>query len=188
MYTGRDYSDISFAQKVEIALKSALTIKELHDRNIIHADIKPENFMFNLEDDVVTVSAVDFGFSKKLEDVERAITEDSIAGTVLYMSPEIIYEKTYSKASDVYALGMMLKRDLQWRGYSDDSDVKVVIDLARSMVDRKPENRPDIEKVVSTLQKVNQFLLVTKFLPIIVNLSNVIVGVLRRVIRNCSTI
>ena len=69
-----------------IAIKN---ISSISDQRIIHADIKPANFMVNTYGNNILISSIDFGYSKKLKEGETTIIDDP-AGTPLYIAPEII--------------------------------------------------------------------------------------------------
>ncbi|GAB5360067.1 hypothetical protein AAMO2058_000595600, partial [Amorphochlora amoebiformis] len=58
-------------------------IKALHDRNILHRDIKPQNILLTKEG---RVKIGDFGCSKILKANRLAMTQ---CGTPYYMSPEL---------------------------------------------------------------------------------------------------
>lgn len=75
----------------------------LHNKNIIHRDIKADNIMVTKSH---KIKIIDFGFAavqmpgKKLK---------MFCGTPSYMSPELIKKQEYDgMASDVWALGVVL--------------------------------------------------------------------------------
>lgn len=79
------------------------TLAYLHERKIIHSDIKPENVMIINRDDSYSVKLLDFGLA-----AASGIDRKTISGTPRFLSPEILKEKEYSESSDLYALGMTL--------------------------------------------------------------------------------
>ena len=72
-----------------------------HSKKIIHRDLKLENVMYS-EDGVVKL--IDFGLSIKLD----GIPSEELVGTAFYIAPEIIRAKIYTKASDMWSLGIIM--------------------------------------------------------------------------------
>lgn len=80
-----------------------LAIKHIHDRKIVHRDLKSQN-IFLTQQGIVKLG--DFGIAKVLQStVEQAQT---IVGTPYYLSPEIIENVPYSFKSDMWSLGVLL--------------------------------------------------------------------------------
>ncbi|AET41615.1 mitogen-activated protein kinase kinase MKK1 Ecym_8337 [Eremothecium cymbalariae DBVPG len=73
----------------------------LHERKIIHRDIKPQNVLLN---EAGEVKLCDFGVSG--EAVNSLAT--TFTGTSYYMAPERIQGQPYSVTSDVWSLGLTL--------------------------------------------------------------------------------
>jgi serine/threonine protein kinase len=73
---------------------------------IIHRDLKPENLLLTKDanTDQVTVKVIDFGLSKVLPENVQA---KSFLGTRGYLAPEMLQRESYSKAVDVWALGVI---------------------------------------------------------------------------------
>ncbi|MBS0290365.1 MAG: protein kinase family protein [Proteobacteria bacterium] len=103
-------------QKLICAIACCQAIKQLHLKRIIHCDIKPENFVAKVENNDITIKAVDFGFSLILPNNQNYII-DGWAGTPGYIAPEIDSENKFSFSSDIYALGIMFKKDLGLPAY-----------------------------------------------------------------------
>lgn len=81
-------------------------VKYLHERNIIHRDIKPENIL--VIDKELSVKLADFGLAKIIGE-ESFIT--TICGTPSYVAPEILENskhRKYTRAVDVWSLGVVL--------------------------------------------------------------------------------
>ncbi|KAM9848260.1 serine/threonine-protein kinase Nek1 [Aulostomus maculatus] len=80
-----------------------LALKHVHDRKILHRDIKSQNIFLTKEG---TVQLGDFGIARVLNStVELART---CIGTPYYLSPEICENKPYNNKSDIWALGCVL--------------------------------------------------------------------------------
>lgn len=94
-------------------------LEYLHGLGIIHRDLKPENILL---DEKMHVLITDFGSVKILKDPETVVTRTddsqqqqyrrdrrgSFVGTAQYVSPELLTDKTASRASDVWALGCIV--------------------------------------------------------------------------------
>ena len=74
----------------------------MHDKKIIHKDLKPANVI--LSDDEINVKVIDFGLSKK---IYETISGKGMQGTMKYMSPEQL-SGTESFACDIWAFGCIL--------------------------------------------------------------------------------
>ncbi|MFH1748392.1 MAG: serine/threonine-protein kinase [Planctomycetota bacterium] len=74
----------------------------LHDRGIVHRDLKPANIFY--DDGYVKIG--DYGLSKHIS-VSKHSGQTVSVGTVHYMAPEI-GSGSYTKAIDIYALGVIL--------------------------------------------------------------------------------
>ncbi|XP_034738589.1 serine/threonine-protein kinase Nek1 isoform X3 [Etheostoma cragini] len=80
-----------------------LALKHVHDRKILHRDIKSQNIFLTKAG---TVQLGDFGIARVLNStVELART---CIGTPYYLSPEICENKPYNNKSDIWALGCVL--------------------------------------------------------------------------------
>jgi hypothetical protein len=89
-------------EAVDYARHVCEALQYVHEQQIVHRDVKPQNMI--LADDGVVL--VDFG-------VARAIGSDETAGTIAvgtprYMAPEVFAGGTVSPASDVFSLAATL--------------------------------------------------------------------------------
>lgn len=139
---------VSEEMKILMAIKSAEAIENLHSKNILHCDIKPENFMANLEGNQLTIASIDFGFSQILASGQTQIRRPG-RGSPLFSAPEICnivggkaYWKNpavFSKASDIYALGKMYEYDLG-------------LDLSgTNLLAANPADRPEMPELLDIL-------------------------------------
>lgn len=79
-------------------------IKYIHDKQILHRDLKPKN-IFLTKDEVIKLG--DFGISKVLNSLKDKT--NTCVGTDLYMSPEVIKDnESYSFSCDIWSLGIIL--------------------------------------------------------------------------------
>jgi serine/threonine-protein kinase len=97
------------ARAVHVLRQVCGSLREAHDRGLVHRDVKPHNLMLcrhGGELDVVKV--LDFGLVKELENAHtRDITQFArVLGTPLYMAPERLRNPADADArADIYALG-----------------------------------------------------------------------------------
>lgn len=75
----------------------------MHEQGVVHRDLKPENLLYYnpAEDSKIMIS--DFGLSK-MEDSGFMATA---CGTPGYVAPEVLAQKPYGKAVDVWSIGVI---------------------------------------------------------------------------------
>jgi serine/threonine protein kinase len=80
----------------------ASALAYIHERNMIHFDVKPQNILLS---SIGEIRLSDFGISRHA-DSRTVQAECRKPGTVLYMSPEMLQGKPATSAVDVWALGI----------------------------------------------------------------------------------
>ena len=91
-------------EALDIACQICAGLAEAHHSGIIHRDLKSGNIILcKNEDGSRRVVITDFGLAGA-----QTLPTDEIAGTPAYMAPELWRGEPQSKASDVYALGVIL--------------------------------------------------------------------------------
>ncbi len=92
-------------EALEIAAKVADALVYLHERGIIHRDVKPANILFG-EDGKPLLS--DFGIAKAVE-ANTGLTQVGMSiGSPAYMSPEQLRGEQVTPQSDIYGFGLVL--------------------------------------------------------------------------------
>jgi hypothetical protein len=91
-------TDLAAVQR-RIFSQMGATIKHIHDRDIIHRDIKPHNIL--LSDDHKIARLCDFGHA-------HAGGKWRGGGTEWYIPPEVITNGTSGPAADIWALGITM--------------------------------------------------------------------------------
>lgn len=91
------------SQIIALSLQISLAIKHIHDRKILHRDLKCAN-IFLTKKGIVKLG--DFGIAKVLRSTgDMAVTQ---IGTPYFMSPEILDNKKYNSKTDIWSLGCVL--------------------------------------------------------------------------------
>lgn len=74
-------------------------IEYIHNKNIVHRDIKPENILIQDKNDLTSLKIADFGLSAQFgrSNMTKIMTQQ--CGTVIFMAPEQLANKIYSKVN-----------------------------------------------------------------------------------------
>jgi PAS domain S-box-containing protein len=92
---------------LRIAIPLAAALRRVHERGLIHKDIKPANILVDLATDGVWLTG--FGIASRLPRERQApAPPEVIAGTLAYMAPEQTgrMNRSVDSRSDLYALGV----------------------------------------------------------------------------------
>jgi parallel beta-helix repeat protein len=159
---------------VPIMLQLAEGLKACHEKGIIHRDLKPGNIIVTNSG---LVKILDFGIAKSATNLTKT---GMTVGTPEYMSPEqCTGSKNISTKSDIYSLGIIfwelifgfvpfkadantnpelsvalkhIEATLPAQAAIPDMTLVKIISLARKMLDKDPQARPDIDYVIEALE------------------------------------
>lgn len=142
------------------------SVSYLHSKDIIHRDLKLENFLFQDKTEGSELIMIDFGLSKHF--VRGEIQHETV-GTPYTVAPEVILGKGYDEKCDVWGIGviayLLLSGDTPFGGACEDDDMaevkknilsghvsfegecwdhvsKAAVDFIKSLLRLDPEERP----------------------------------------------
>ena len=124
-----DYKNLTVREIIKYSLDFLSAIYYMHDNNIIHCDIKPNNILINDKNQAILS---DFGSAIRLD-----INGLGKLKNVYYkhIAPEQCFTSTVDKSIDIYQIGTTLYRmcngneeyDKQLKRYKNLSDLKIAI-------------------------------------------------------------
>lgn len=94
---------------LELFSSAAQAVSHMHEQQIIHRNLTPQNFMLTTFRERPALKLLDFGLARILDD--RAVDTTTLGrstGVPLYMAPEQMLGQPATEASDVFALATLL--------------------------------------------------------------------------------
>jgi tyrosine-protein kinase shark len=171
---GEKARDFSRAELLQIAYDAACGVMHLHAHKIVHRDIAARNVLLAGKKDLVA-KVCDFGMARDVESTESGAEQQTKAsiGPIRWMAPEQLERLAYSKASDVFAFGVLLSeifaRSAPWVGVANANVMLKVVrgermelpatvpDNVRKITQRcwaqKARDRPSMQDVAEALKQ-----------------------------------
>jgi len=95
-------------EEIRIIMKQIFEgIRYIHSCGILHRDIKLENILLKMPEDLSNVKIIDFGIGTKLN-LNSTFCDKAKYGTFLYMAPEQIRNNICIPISDLWSCGIMI--------------------------------------------------------------------------------
>ena len=120
--TGVDgYSERELRDIMRMALNGLAAV---HDHRVVHRDLKPENvLLLDRRGGLLDLCIADFGVARRLGPTGHTIGR---AGSHGYMAPEVLSDRPYGLAADVWSMGVILYTLLCGRMpfFEDDSELE----------------------------------------------------------------
>ena len=127
-----------------LAYQMITVLQYIHDKHIIHRDIKPDNFVMGLNKQNADLFLLDFGLAKKYRSSKTLaqypyIKKKKLTGTARYASIHALEEMEQSRRDDLesvgYVLMYFLRGNLPWQGLK----IKSKEDRYKKILDKKKE-------------------------------------------------
>lgn len=93
----------SLNESSSIMLQLCDALIEVHSKNIVHRDIKPQNIYYASDGGI---KLGDFGISILLGSGINVNENKKVMGTAQYLAPELVYGEKATFQSDIYAMGI----------------------------------------------------------------------------------
>ncbi|KAI8470540.1 MAG: kinase-like domain-containing protein [Monoraphidium minutum] len=129
---------LKLSQVLKVAVEVSRGMDYLHQRKIIHRDLKAANLLL---DDNGTVKIADFGVARMIESNGHMTAE---TGTYRWMAPEVIEHKPYDEKADVFSFGVVLWELLTCKiPYSDMTPLQAAVGVVqKGLRPALPQNCP----------------------------------------------
>ena len=138
------YSTFSSKTVAMLGYQMVNILQYIHDRHIIHRDIKPDNFVMGAKEDNAKLYILDFGLAKKYRSSRTLIQcpyikKKKLTGTARYASIHALEAYEQSRRDDLesvgYVLMYFLRGNLPWQGLK----VRSKEDRYKKILERKRE-------------------------------------------------
>jgi NIMA (never in mitosis gene a)-related kinase 1/4/5 len=135
----KKHTTIPEAQVLRWLTQMCLAMKFMHEKNILHRDIKSQNVFLTRKEgsDLRCAKIADFGIAKVLKDSQSMA--QTLVGTPYYLSPEICQKQPYACPSDIWAVGCVLFEMCALRVPFDAQDINQLVErIVRGTLPRIP--------------------------------------------------
>lgn len=175
---GKNSSDLRrLIPMKEVLYQATRGLNHLHSLNIVHRDIKPQNVLISLPDNMNRVRALisDFGLCKKINKGKASFSKRSgVTGTEGWIAPEMLKGNRTTMSVDIFSMGCVYFYVLSEGSHlfgtslerqanilagkhtnlsvllekSQESKIILAIELILDMITKDPQKRPRAEAIL----------------------------------------
>lgn len=128
---------------IDYSIQILRALKDAHDHNVVHRDIKPHNIMITKQG---TVKVTDFGIARASTSTTVTTTSD-VLGSVHYISPEQARGGYTDNKTDIYSFGIVLYEMLTGKKpYDGDNPISVAMKQIQDDIIPPSEYIPNMNK------------------------------------------
>jgi len=124
---------------LQVGLQIIFTLKSIHEKDLVHRDIKPDNFLLgNNDNNKKQIYIIDFGFCKSLVNITNVKKTTGLIGSLTYASINAHNYTELSYRDDLESLGYMLIYFYQgFLDWQKTADIKLIIQMKQQVVDNE---------------------------------------------------
>ena len=100
-------TQFSLKLTLQIGIQTLVLLRSIHEKGLVHRDIKPDNFLIGLNDKVKTIYLIDFGLCKTFS-LKEGVCSSGLIGSPTYASINAHKLIDLSRRDDLESLGYML--------------------------------------------------------------------------------
>lgn len=145
-------------------------IQHVHSKGIVHCDLTDNNILVRLDEkgSAIVLAVHDFGIASRLVDnrthrrFKTIKEEEQYAATRPHVARELVIGAPFSKESDMYAIGILLRDFLNLENgvrreqLTRERDWEEAVTLVERLTEKLASWRPKCEKVIEAFEKLRQ--------------------------------
>jgi serine/threonine protein kinase len=173
-YLNKNYENFDWLSGLSVLTYIIEGLRKIHQKQMVHHNFHIGNILFMNDECNACIS--DMGLCRKIDD----INETNIYGVMPYVAPEVLKEKSYTQAADIYSFGMIMyvvatgKQPFDdcahdgilalniFNGNRPEINEKIApkcyTDLMKKCWDSNPDNRPNSIEIKDIIELFNNSL------------------------------